>query len=232
MKTIKNYIKKKLYNFVTYILDDDAHNIDRELQRIAKRETAEFILKENLIKTKAFNDRLELLSYAVSTIEVEGLILEFGVYQGETINIIASLLKDKTIYGFDSFEGLPETWRFGFEEGTFAVNKLPKVKQNVLLIKGWFHETLPEFLKAHNQQISLMHIDCDLYSSTKTIFNILGDKIVPGTVIIFDEFFNYPTWMEGEYKAFCEFVKERNINFEYIGFVKYHEQVGIKITHV
>lgn len=56
MKTIKNYIKKKLYNFVTYILDDDAHNIDRELQRIAKRETAEFILKENLIKTKAFSE--------------------------------------------------------------------------------------------------------------------------------------------------------------------------------
>ena len=229
---IKNYIKKKLYSFISHLLDDDAHNIERELQRMARRETAEFVLKEGLLKTKSFSNKFELLSYAVSMIKVEGLILEFGVYRGETINVIASILKNKTVFGFDSFEGLPETWRFGFEKGTFAVNRLPKVRGNVTLIKGWFDETLPEFREKHNQQISFMHIDCDLYSSTKIIFDSLGDKITRGTIIVFDEFFNYPDWRESEYKAFNEFVEERNIKFEYIGFVKYHEQVGVLITHV
>lgn len=232
LRAIKNYAKEKLYNFISRLLDEDAHNIERELQRIARRETAEFVLKEDLLKTKVFSDKFELLSYAVSMIKVEGLILEFGVYEGETINVIASMLKNKTVFGFDSFEGLPETWRFGFEKGTFAINKLPKVRGNVILIKGWFDETLPEFREKHNQQISFIHIDCDLYSSTKVVFDSLGDKITPGTIIVFDEFFNYPAWREGEYKAFSEFVKERNIKFEYIGFVKYHEQVGVLVTHV
>ncbi len=113
---LKKYIREK----VKSILDEDAKNIERELQRIALRETAEFILKEkNLSKVNMFNNKFELLSYCIQNIKVDGLILEFGVYKGETINFIASKLRDKVIYGFDSFEGLPEDWRSGFPKGTF-----------------------------------------------------------------------------------------------------------------
>jgi hypothetical protein len=47
--------------------------------------------------------------------------------------------------------------------------------------------------------------------------------------IVFDEFFNYPGWKYGEYKAFIE---SKNVEYEYIGYCKYDEQVAVKILEV
>lgn len=136
----------------------------------------------------------------------------------------------KIIYGFDSFEGLPETWHYGFLKEAFSLNgNLPQVNDNVRLIKGWFNETLPDFVKEHPEPCAFIHIDCDLYSSTKTVFDTLKNQIVSGTVIAFDDYFNYPNWQEdGEYKAFMEFVTENNLEFEYIARTN-HQQVAVKI---
>lgn len=67
----------------------------------------------------------------------------------------------------------------------------PKVRENVRLIEGWFDDTLPQFIKDHSEDCSFIHVDCDVYSSTKTIFQFLNNKI-KNTIIVFDEFFNYP----------------------------------------
>ena len=155
--------------------------------------------------------------------------MEFGVYKGNSINFISATMPDKIFYGFDSFEGLPENWRTGFDKAAFDKNgDLPRVNDNVRLIKGWFNETLPDFVKAHSEPCAFIHVDCDLYSSTKTIFDNLKNQIVSGTVIAFDEYFNYPGWQQGEYKAFMEFVAEKNFDFEYIARTE-HEQVAVKI---
>jgi hypothetical protein len=234
MRWFKKLIKKKIYQLFNHILDSDAKNIDRELQRRALKSTVDFILTEKrLLKTKIFINKFELLKYAITEITIDGFIIEFGVYKGETINYIASLLPNKQIYGFDSFEGLPETWRYNFYKGTFKMDTLPKTRNNVILIKGWFEDTLPIFIeKIGDSPISFMHVDCDLYSSTKTIFYYLKNNIVPGTVIVFDEFFNYPGWEEGEFKAFYEFVEECEVAFEWLGFVINNEQVALKITRI
>jgi hypothetical protein len=149
----------------------------------------------------------------------EGLWLEFGVFSGKSINYF-SQFTDKNIYGFDSFEGLPEKWDrpdINFHKGFFKVNLLPQVRKNVKLIKGWFNETLPYFMEEHKEPITFIHIDCDLYSSTKTIFDLLGKKICNGCVIVFDELINYPNFHLNEWKAWEEFVKEYEIEFEWIG---------------
>ena len=106
--------------------------------------------------------------------------------------------------------------------------KLPPVRENVRLIKGWFNETLPEFVKAHPEPCAFIHVDCDLYSSTKTIFDNLKNQIVSGTVIAFDEYFGYPCWADGEYKAFMELIEENNLEFEYIARTN-GMQVAVKI---
>jgi hypothetical protein len=72
-------------------------------------------------------------------------------------------------------------------------------------------------------------VDCDLYSSTKTIFRLFRDRIRPGTVIVFDEFFNYPGWQRGEYKAFSELLAETGWKHEWLGYCCYHEQVAVII---
>lgn len=159
-----------------------------------------------------------------------GLFLEFGVYSGKTINTIAEAVPDQLVYGFDSFEGLPEVWRTGYEKGTFQTDTLPEIKKNVVLVKGWFDEKLPAFLKKHLEPCAFIHIDCDLYSSTKTVLSLLKDRIVEGTVIVFDEYFNYPGWQEGEYRAFQEFIEENHLNYEYLAYVEIMEQVAVRIV--
>lgn len=174
----------------------------------------------------------ELLAHCLSIAPQDGLILEFGVYMGNSIRQIAQRRSDHAIYGFDSFEGLPEAWRPGFDKGAFALDELPAVPSNVILIKGWFDNTLPPFVSAAieaGKKVSFLHIDCDIYSSTVTIFSELRSMIVPGTVILFDEFFNYPMWEMHEAKAFEEFCASTGIACEFIGLVAHYQQVAVRV---
>ena len=166
------------------------------------------------------------------------LWLEFGVYNGETINYISRFTRDR-VYGFDSFEGLPETWRDGFEKGVFTLNgTLPAVNENVVLVKGLFRDTLSTFLSSENKKVSFVHIDCDLYSSTKHVLDNLICFMDEECIVVFDELVNYPGFDgdNGELKAFYEFVTEHNIRFEWIGMNgvigdegKTHENVAVRI---
>jgi hypothetical protein len=172
---------------------------------------------------------LDLLRHCTALAPTSGLILEFGVFSARTINCISESLPDRTVFGFDSFEGLPETWRSEFTKGTFERNTLPDVGPNVTLIKGWFDTTLPHFLESHSQTVAFLHIDCDLYSSTKTVLNNLARRLANNSIIVFDEFFNYPGWQNHEYKAFCEFISQYHLNYEFIASNPTHQQVAVRI---
>jgi Methyltransferase domain len=180
-----------------------------------------------------FKGRQQLHRYVLSQVpdKASGLFLEFGVYKGDSINRMAELRPDVRWYGFDSFEGLPEAWTLGARKGAFDIGGiLPAVRNNVTLIKGFFEETLPRFVAQHrNENVALLHVDCDLYSATKTIFEQLGDMLRPGCIIIFDEYFNYPDWEDGEYKAFAEYTARTGRPFEYIAYVRTGGQVAIRL---
>jgi hypothetical protein len=208
----------------------DPYNVDAMHRLACGIDSCEYA-SANMAGKPRFASREQLLSFAIKNIRLPGPVLEFGVFSGHTINHIASILQSSKIYGFDSFEGLPEAWFGKSEKGLFsAEGKLPKVRANVELIVGWFDRTLPAFLDSHSMEnISLLHIDCDIYSSTQTIFSYLYEKIVPGTIIVFDEYFNYPEWKRHEFRAFQEFVNFRQRRYEYIGLVPVHEQVAIRI---
>lgn len=161
-----------------------------------------------------------------------GYFLEFGVFNGVSINVFADVYPNKIIYGFDSFEGLPEEWSWDgnkvHKKGHFAVKRLPEVGQNVKLIKGWFDDTLPLWKVDHTGDISFLHIDCDLYSSTMFVLKELNSQIVPGTLILFDELINvldidpninmeqsddrilklYTSWREYEWRALNEWLSD------------------------
>lgn len=203
-------------------------NIYKQIWSLAGMQTAQYVM-QFMPHTKVFPDEVALRDFAVS-LAGQGLYLEFGVFSGTSINQIADQKQDTSIYGFDSFEGLPETWRAGFETGMFAMEEIPAVRKNVNLIKGWFDDTLPGFVQQHKDQCAFIHIDCDLYSSTKTVFDHLAGQIKPGTILLFDEYFNYPNWQEHEHKAFQEYVKNSAVKYEYIGYAEANEQVAVRIT--
>jgi Methyltransferase domain len=206
----------------------DSFNIDKVDFLVAAIDSSEYVSKY-MFGVQRYSNALDLLDVALRQALPSGLILEFGVFSGRTINHLASLLPLRQIYGFDSFEGLPEDWRPGYARGTFRIAK-PRVADNVELIVGWFHQSLPEFLsRSAGEFVAFLHIDCDLYSSTRTIFDLLGDQIGPGTIIVFDEYFNYPQWRQHEFLAFQEFIVRRCLRYEYIGLVPEHQQVAVRI---
>jgi len=208
-------------------LDRHPKNLEREVQRRALEQTVDYI-EERMARVGSVPDRFSLVRRSLEAVKVSGLHLEFGVFKGESINYLAGLTKER-IYGFDSFEGLPEFWRDGLDRSHFKVDQLPKVAPNVQLIKGWFNETLPGFLAQHPDKVAFLHVDCDLYSSTKTIFDLLDTRLVSGTIILFDEYFNYPGWREGEFKAFHEFCSAGQRQYQYLGYCRYGEQVAVRI---
>jgi hypothetical protein len=192
----------------------------------AANESAEY-WRENMITATEFGSGADLLAHALSLVNLKGLFLEFGVASGYTISQIAQL-SGTQVFGFDSFEGLPEPWRTGFPKGRFS-GGIPRVPSNVSIVRGWFSETLPKFIQEHDEPVAFLHVDCDLYSSTKCIFDLLYPQIGPGCVIVFDEYFNYPGWQHHEHKAFMELVERRQFNFRYDAFVPGYQQVCVVI---
>jgi hypothetical protein len=224
---LTNPLTRRLYPRLLHFLDHES--IERKLQDIALEETARFIM-EHMDGIGSFSSDLALIKHAWQHVDHTrgGLVCEFGVWRGATIDFIASLTSGP-VYGFDSFEGLPERWRDGFERGHFKLARLPKVARNVRLVEGWFDKSLPVFLTKHPQMAAFLHIDCDLYSSTKTVFDLLGDRIIAGTVIVFDELFNYAGWQKGEFKAFQEFIARTGSTYEWLGYCRYHSQAAVRI---
>jgi len=140
---------------------------------------------------------------------IEGDVVECGVGWGQSLLSIAYLVKiehaKRNIWGFDSFSGFPEPteedksprnpkkgeWSTSMEEvyKLLVQTGLDQVyiTNKITLVRGFFEKTLPKYA---GKQIALLHADADLYSSYKVIYDNLFDKVVPGGIIMFDEYMN------------------------------------------
>jgi hypothetical protein len=199
---------------------DKIKRVSHILYERALEDSANYAEK-NMLNAIVFFDEIKthMYDYAINQISFNGLIAEFGVFEGRAINYVAKQLPYRTIYGFDSFKGLPEDW-IGWElpKGSFNLDGVsPVVENNVELVTGYFNESLPSWVEEHKEPFSLLIVDSDLYSSACTILNTLGtNQIVPGTLILFDEYFGHIGWRNNEFKAWQEFVNKHNIKYEYL----------------
>jgi hypothetical protein len=201
-----------------------------------ENEQAQLFVEKYLSGAEVLASDAEVLRYGSDCVKLQGLFIELGVCTGKTINFIAALNPHQKIHGFDSFEGLPEDWiRYDkiISAGTFGFknpNFLPPVLHNVELIKGWFKDTLEAFIEVREEPIAFLHIDSDIYSSASLAFEVLGARIRPGTIIVFDELYNYPGYENHEFKSFQEFLKKSGFKARYLAYNIYHEQVAIEIV--
>jgi hypothetical protein len=140
------------------------------------------------------------------------LYLEFGVHRGESVRYWSKLLRhpESRLHGFDSFEGLPETWNPRAPKGHFTTGGVvPAIDdRRVTFFRGWFQDTLPTY-QAPPHDTLVVNIDCDLYSSTISVLNAVHSLIKPGTYIYFDEFFD----RAHEMRAFDEFLSSSQLRF-------------------
>ncbi|MHC4181791.1 MAG: class I SAM-dependent methyltransferase [Planctomycetota bacterium] len=185
--------------------------------------------------------------HSTQQVSFDGLWLEFGTGTGEsTFNLAemqASLYPNKLFHTFDWFEGLPEPWIRGvndiYDKGRFAVPEWEENMDEFLegcpnanVVVGLFQDTLEGFLDEHEGDCAFIHFDCDLYSSTKYVLDCLGKRIIPGTIIIFDEMYNYPNFLNDEWKAWKEYLMSHSDRINgcvYFACVPDGHQVALKV---
>ena len=194
-----NLIKKYLQKFIRFIFgsiknDISYANYKRSLHGImwerALNSSADYIEK-NLTNALIFKKKEDLWRFAAklinnSNLSQKNICLEFGVYNGYSINYFSKLLPCNTFYGFDSFEGLSVDW-YGHtaSKGTYTLKGLlPKTNKNVKLIKGWFDDTIHIFFKENiaNNHICFVHIDSDTFEACEVVLNILKKSITKNKI--------------------------------------------------
>jgi hypothetical protein len=207
-------------------------NIPRAMQSQACADTAAYILK-HMPDAEGFNGRFDVLRYGLSlaqTMAVSSTFCEFGVFKGYTANLIAKMIAPLYLNGFDSFEGLPETWQPRYRRGHFAFKdwmRNLRLEGNVNLHAGKFSDTVPSFKASLKEPICFIHMDCDLYSSASYVLKELSAHIGRGTIIVFDEYFNYPGWRQHEHAALQEFIATQNLKYRYLAYATRSEPVAI-----
>jgi hypothetical protein len=175
-------------------------------------------------------------------LNTDGVFVECGVASGSQIGAMAECLKDnnqvRTIYGFDSFQGIPFAGEYDLDQPGIGAKDESKLgllessgisshsKQEVLnnfkrwglstdnlkLIEGWFENTIPGF---EIEPIALLRLDGDLYSSTKVCMEHLFPKMVSGGILIIDDYL-----LPGSRKAINEFIPHNKI-IEHLGIAYY-----------
>jgi hypothetical protein len=147
----------------------------------------------------------------------QGAMLEFGVASGTTLRLIAGATA-RSVVGFDSFKGLPQNWRDGVKIGAFACD-IPDLPINASVRVGLINESLPEYLaEMKEKEINFIHVDTDLYDPACQIL-FCCRPYMQRTIVVFDEFFNYPGWRQHEFRAYSEFrdTFASEFDFRYIG---------------
>jgi hypothetical protein len=217
LKALLDGVVVPLVQYVQYKVP--ATNVIRELERRTAAECADYV-QARMPAALHFERRKDLWDHAIGRMQAGGLMAEFGVWNGQSINHIARRVAPLVVHGFDSFEGLREDWSGWTEtKGTFDLGgRLPKVEPNVQLVRGWFDRTVPAFLADNAAPFSLIHVDSDTFEAAATVLGLVGQRIQAGTVIVFDEYLGYRGWRIGEYRAWQECVRQHGIEYEYLAF--------------
>ncbi|MBI5166002.1 MAG: class I SAM-dependent methyltransferase [Magnetospirillum sp.] len=178
---------------------------------------------------RVFGLSAPLLRHALTAAAVPGLVIEFGVRRGTSIAVLAAAAVQE-VHGFDSFEGLPEAWGSA-PQGVLTTGRcLPAVAGNVRLHAGWFADTVAPVLAAHPGPLRLANIDSDLYSSAKTVLDALGPRLVPGSVLVFDEMIGNRHWRDHEWKAWHEHAAATGRRWEAFAVGPFTKQVAIRVV--
>ncbi|MAG02383.1 macrocin-O-methyltransferase [Candidatus Pacearchaeota archaeon] len=143
-------------------------------------------------------------SLAKRQIDLNGDYAEVGVFKGTTAKAICEAKGDKKLYLFDTFEGLPEPSKFDknfkkqmFDsEVSYVMKKLSKYP-NVFIYKGLFTDTA---ITIKDNNFSLVHLDVDLYQSTKDCLEFFYERMISGGIILSHDYDS-----SGVKKAFDEF---------------------------
>jgi macrocin-O-methyltransferase TylF-like protien len=167
-----------------------------------------------------------------SIVGLPGHIVECGVFKGASLVRFATFREilespySRKIIGFDAFGKFPKRGdandrafieHFEGEAGDgISVDEMIEVFrhkeiQNFELVRGDICDTVPEYVDRHPElKIALLHIDVDVYEPTVTTLKHLYPRVVPGGLVVFDDY----STVAGETQAADEFFETTDVFFE------------------
>jgi len=181
------------------------------------------------------DDRYKLYQYVFEQEKLDGEIsyLEFGVASGKSLDWWVENNKDPAsrFIGFDTFTGLPEDWD-NVSRGTFTTHgRPPQIEDGRVRYEiGLFQDKLPGFLgRFLSNGKMVVHIDCDLYSSTLFVLTTLAPRLRDGDILIFDEFgsIRHPAH---EFRAFTDFISAYRFDYRVIGAFAFYHKVAMRLV--
>jgi tetratricopeptide (TPR) repeat protein len=185
-----------------------------------------FALTRRASATRFFSSTADVLRHALA-LAGPGAIVELGVRHGTSTRILATSKRE--VHAFDSFRGLPEAF-YGRDAGAFSTaGEIPDLPDNVRVHVGWFEETLPAWVRGSQSPPALVHVDSDLYSSAKVALEHLGPLLLPGTILVFDEYLTNERWEDDEHRAFEDAAARSGWSREYVAFNLFTGQAVIRI---
>lgn len=197
------------------------------LKRLRSRHLEKHLTKLVLQQTLVGPDRVHNLYVLAQRLEDElipGDIVECGVYNGGTAAVLASIATHsklpRTVWLFDSFQGMPQTTMNDGEHAREYVGKVlgsPEQVKHLLLkvgadlervriVQGIFQDTFPT---VQIPQIALLNVDADWYESVKLSLEKFYCSVVQRGFISIDDYGHWP----GCRKAVDEFFQERGLTY-------------------
>lgn len=179
--------------------------LDDEISRLIETEKGR---NEFWRQLDAECDQSPLITLLEESLKLDGDVIECGVYRGNTTRRMGrkmtELAPSKKLFACDSFEGFPQDRILDADLGPFRfrfkirrkfkhasdvpqrlVHFFDAYRVNGYVVKGFFSETLP---KLPPRKYCFMFIDCDIYQSHLDCLNVLYDQLVPGGIIVFDDY--------------------------------------------
>lgn len=168
----------------------------------------DYIKTKRTAATRIFATAREVLLFGLDQAKLGGSVMQVGVRYGTAIRWIAGHVRG-TVYGFDG--------------------EAPDVPANAEIVAGPFERTLPAFARSHAEPLRYASLICDRFGCAKTALDAIGDRIVPGTVIVLDGYVVADNWRDGAFKAFQEAVAARGWRYEYVAFGMLTQQAVVRI---
>ena len=196
-------------------------------------------LPENINEDFNLSTRYEFFKTAQSYLQtnrINGTYCEFGCHTGSTFKMALRTIglpfkpnKINRFYAFDSFEGMPEPegidkqkiWEKGLN--TTSIEDFKKIFKKDLhrmkIVKGFYNEVLKDYKLESGDKIAIAYIDCDYYSSTSDCLNFIDNKLLHGSLIVFDDWnCYYGDPKRGQRLAFDQFKQKKVDQYEFIDF--------------
>jgi O-methyltransferase len=197
------------------------------IQRLKDRLEEKRVAKVVLPHTLAGPQRVQNLYRLAKRVEKEGVpgdIVECGVYNGGTAAVLARVATHsnlgRTIWLFDSFQGMPETTEVDGDDARRYVGEVrgsaDQVRDllhragadlaRVRIVEGLFQETFPT---VQIPKIALLNIDADWYESVKLCLEMFYDCVAPKGFVCLDDYGHWP----GCRRAVDEFFEKRGLSY-------------------